>query len=501
MTPLKILQDARRNKQVLLFSFLITLLALAGIFYLGLVRQHYIVKSGIEAFTARLNNEFVDNELIADAVGVRFYQQRQAKLCGDLSQFIHQRDGSYAINAHQQNIDNHSGAIVAKYPGLEALCIYAATGFIAEKINQINGNNFYAHRYIVSHDGTFFYWFNAADAGRFNFTSSRMVVNPQEFFPQAPRYYDRLLMKDNATKGLSSTGIYEDKITGTSGYSIVSYIYDLTQRGLGYDIVGYLVYDHTQIELREQLHTAFMEKVPQFVNIYIHNRQGKGNICLNGQCDEQSVTGAYKLSDKYEVCYGISAHKFLFLSPFGLITLLLFFPLFWGIRKFILQLLTRQDYKNYTDILTGCLNRKALEVARRNGLSGYAVIVVDCNNFKFINDNLGHDTGDRALKVVAQRMLHAIRHGVDFVVRTGGDEFVVFLYRTSPEQAQKVAARIAAQVELHRFVEQGIVVPLSVSYGVAEVSDDLDAAINRADERMYQMKRAEHAVRGPAKNR
>ncbi|BDH44646.1 hypothetical protein TUM12370_06900 [Salmonella enterica subsp. enterica serovar Choleraesuis] len=494
MKSVKVLQDKLRRKQAATLSLLISTVLLAGLFYIGYEREKYIVSDGVKNFVIQLNNEFIDNELIADAVGVRYYQQRKAGRCGSETQFTHLEDDSYAINTHQPQIDNRRGAIVTRRPDLNALCIYDAAGFIAGKIHQINKDNYYAHRYIVAGDGSFLYWFNPVDSETFTFSSSMMAQDPRGFLGEPPRYYDRLLMKDNHTKAISSTNIYHDKITGTDGYSIVSYIYDLMQREISDDIIGYLVYDHTVSELRGQLQQAFGTRLPVYLNIHIHNRFNGQKLCLGGQCVDPVSPGRQVLSDKYEVIYSLNTLRFLFNGPMGYL-LLLAFPLLWLItRRIILILLNRLDMKNQRDPLTGCFNRKALDIVRRKDLNGYAVVQMDCNAFKHINDTLGHDTGDRALKIIAQRMLHGVRDNVDFVIRTGGDEFVIFLHHSSMEQAMRVAQRISGQIERHHFVERGTTVKLSVSYGIAEVTDDVDAAMREADERMYLMKRGRAAV-------
>ena len=117
------------------------------------------------------------------------------------------------------------------------------------------------------------------------------------------------------------------------------------------------------------------------------------------------------------------------------------------------------------------------------------VILFDCNKFKAINDSYGHQASDRALQAIADCMLNDVRANDDWVIRSGGDEFVVLLSDTDIAHAHMVAQRIAASIAVYPFSPQGHPVHLSVSWGVAPCVDSLDAAIQQADAQMYQMKK------------
>lgn len=153
------------------------------------------------------------------------------------------------------------------------------------------------------------------------------------------------------------------------------------------------------------------------------------------------------------------------------------------------------QYANY-DTLTGLANRRllldrlrhGLQRARRNG-EQLAVCYIDLDNFKTINDGLGHHLGDRLLKVVAQRLQSLLREN-DTVARQGGDEFVVVL-----EQAQATAVTELTE-RLLRAVAQPIVidqeqlhVTCSIGYSIFP-NDGMDAnsLLRHADTAMYQAK-------------
>jgi len=150
------------------------------------------------------------------------------------------------------------------------------------------------------------------------------------------------------------------------------------------------------------------------------------------------------------------------------------------------------------DALTGLPNRTllldrighALATARRSA-ERVAVLFVDLDRFKPINDALGHDVGDRVLQEIARRFEHGLRAS-DTVARLGGDEFVVVARVGCPEDAATIAAKLeraaSAPVRIGEHVLQ-----VGASTGIALGPDDATAPaelVRRADAAMYQCKRA-----------
>lgn len=123
----------------------------------------------------------------------------------------------------------------------------------------------------------------------------------------------------------------------------------------------------------------------------------------------------------------------------------------------------------------------------------FAVVVVDIDRFKQINDEFGHQAGDQVLKTIAQRMLAKTR-ATDTVARTGGDEFLVVLMGISDkdlvsQQSEKLAEAIAEPIHYNN-----IKINISASLGHALFPSDgktVDALIHSADDHMYQNKRCQ----------
>lgn len=154
------------------------------------------------------------------------------------------------------------------------------------------------------------------------------------------------------------------------------------------------------------------------------------------------------------------------------------------------------------DPLTGLPNRRLLLDRLSSALAGLgerpgtvAVLFLDLDRFKLVNDLLGHDAGDELLEVVGRRVRHAIRAD-DTAARFGGDEFVVLLERIpSRSAATSVAQTLIASIA-EPIVLQGTEMGVTASVGIAlsaSPGDDPDALLRDADAAMYQAKRAGQA--------
>lgn len=146
------------------------------------------------------------------------------------------------------------------------------------------------------------------------------------------------------------------------------------------------------------------------------------------------------------------------------------------------------------DGLTGCLNRAAFtrvveDHLSRNDPSAGALLVIDADFFKSINDSFGHHHGDQALVLIANAIRASLRQG-DITGRLGGEEFGVFLPKADLREAGRVAERIRTIVASVDFSPQGEPCSLSVSVGGAAFAQPMSFAelFRIADERLYAAK-------------
>jgi diguanylate cyclase (GGDEF)-like protein len=120
-----------------------------------------------------------------------------------------------------------------------------------------------------------------------------------------------------------------------------------------------------------------------------------------------------------------------------------------------------------------------------------AMLFVDLDGLKMINDTFGHRAGDEALIQVAALLAKGVRHS-DVVARIGGDEFGILLESSDEHAAQETAARLIDQISGCDFTHDGEALPLSVAIGVGMIDalDTAEAVMERADEAMYARKAA-----------
>ena len=156
-------------------------------------------------------------------------------------------------------------------------------------------------------------------------------------------------------------------------------------------------------------------------------------------------------------------------------------------------------YLSQHDLLTGLPNRgmgreriaQAIALAHRNR-QRVALLFVDLDNFKAINDSLGHQAGDDALKMAADRLRGAVRQS-DIVTRHGGDEFVLALSELDHAQDVTAIAALVMNQLVQPFVANDTDISMSCSIGIALFPDDgndYDTLLRLADIAMYQAKEA-----------
>ncbi len=169
----------------------------------------------------------------------------------------------------------------------------------------------------------------------------------------------------------------------------------------------------------------------------------------------------------------------------------------WSVNRMLRRQARTNAHLALHDVLTGLPNRAlfhdratvALQAAARDR-GGFALVLVDLDRFKEVNDTLGHHNGDALLRLVGDRLVAALR-GIDTVARLGGDEFGLVLPGSADEAAavaalERVRKAVGADVEL-----EGLPLNIEASIGVAFYpahGDDVDVLLQRADVAMYVAK-------------
>ncbi|MFI9653270.1 diguanylate cyclase [Guyparkeria sp. GHLCS8-2] len=158
--------------------------------------------------------------------------------------------------------------------------------------------------------------------------------------------------------------------------------------------------------------------------------------------------------------------------------------------------LKQSEAKLFRDNLTGLPNRLAfdhrvrLELARmRRDQSPLTLAIWDLDHFKEINDQLGHQAGDKTLIIVAKTFMNLIRD-VDLIARFGGEEFIMLLPAASGPDALKVVERIREKLARTKLRYRGKEIGVTASCGLAEFApgEELETVFTRADDALYQAK-------------
>ena len=151
-------------------------------------------------------------------------------------------------------------------------------------------------------------------------------------------------------------------------------------------------------------------------------------------------------------------------------------------RDALIDLPNRRGFMRHLDDLIARVDRYD---------DGAAMLYVDVDGLKQINDSFGHKAGDEALIYVAALLVAGVRKS-DYVARLGGDEFGILLERADDDSARETAARLGSQVADCEFCYDGSCLPLSVAIGVSLIGrgDTREAVMERADQAMYREKAA-----------
>jgi diguanylate cyclase (GGDEF)-like protein len=186
-----------------------------------------------------------------------------------------------------------------------------------------------------------------------------------------------------------------------------------------------------------------------------------------------------------------------------------FYPLDWG-RQILgwavilanitaqIELVQRLQHHADTDSLTEVANRRAFDAALERECaratlyqSHFAVMLIDVDNFKTINDRGGHSMGDSVLYSVARRIAHCLR-STDLLGRYGGDEFAILLPETALHEASRVADRIRDEIGMDavQIEQQAVPVTLSIGLTVYIPGDAADRRqlLEQADQALYSAK-------------
>lgn len=162
----------------------------------------------------------------------------------------------------------------------------------------------------------------------------------------------------------------------------------------------------------------------------------------------------------------------------------------------VINYFLRKKSKNdlLTDQLTGMYNRKILPTVKEKESKGfkYSVIMCDIDHFKRINDTYGHGVGDLVLSTVSEAIRTSFKEKLDFVIRYGGEEFLVFILNNKEEseflidRAEKLRAKVEA---LEILTKDMTLIKITISLGLhINIKGDTMDRVEIADQKLYEAK-------------
>jgi diguanylate cyclase (GGDEF)-like protein/PAS domain S-box-containing protein len=358
------------------------------------------------------------------------------------------------------------------------------------------------------------------------------AIHPPEEFEKIVEAYKKLYSTGEPIKALSSTFIRKD---GSRGFAEISAFPMRNEKG---DIIGFRGVSHDVTE-RVRMEEALRQSEEKYRTILEEIEEGYYEVDLAGNIKfvnraacrqfgyseeeligsnyrvyvpKEDVKGVYKAWNKvYRTGEPLKSYPFATVRKDGTQIFVenSVSPIrnkegtIIGFRAVSRDVTQRKQFEQKLadmathDSLTGLPNRTLLSdrltmglaLSRRSG-NKLAVLMLDLDRFKVINDTMGHDVGDQLLKAVAERLTSVLRKS-DTVARIGGDEFVLVLPQVpSPDNAAKLAQRIL-DVFREPFVFDGHQLNITTSIGIAVYPDDgkeIHVLLKNADNAMYRAK-------------
>jgi diguanylate cyclase (GGDEF)-like protein len=430
---------------------------------------------------------FDENENIADAITTKFTITKKNSLCSIPK--VYKDNGFYGFNYSSASTTTPVyGTLLALQPVSKMTeCLVYSANIIQSTLANSDLTTKNGFRYLITDKTKMIYSFQRLEYPRFNIKTSKMFQDLHAYIPMIPDYYKRKLTNSIMSKGTVATPLYLDIITNANTYSVVSFVYDLNDSKTP---VAYLLYDHTTGELNALIKNIIGDK--DWVTYYVQEVSTKKNMCINNCHASQPLLTeriSTHLSTTFRLESEINILKSIYAFPaFKFIAIILFF-VGLVLQNVIHKWLIRSMADSFIDPLTGLYTRKISPfIEKKMKYKGY-VSMIDCNKFKEINDLFGHSAGDQVLIFIGQAIKTELR-SQDIAVRYGGDEFLVVMLVDEVKKAQQIMKRIQQRIGARTFTFGENTVTPRISFGIAQLRDNLSQSIQYADEKMYVMKKA-----------
>jgi diguanylate cyclase (GGDEF)-like protein len=479
------------SKQVAIAVTLIVFMLAAILFiYISYRRQISVAETVANEFSRVIESDLHYNENFSDAVSVLYLRLKSSRYqLGDVGQEYDKQHRIYGINLFADRTNNaFMGTLQSDESLTRDKLLLARAVDLAMHIESRNSH--YSHisrRYFLSKQDDFIYITSKVPLSEYVFKSGRGRGYGLFSHIETRGYLYQKLHDDPDARFGELSPVYLDSLSGDPVITVQHVVFDQSQ-GMKDKVLGSLCFDYQREDLLAIARSLEIDQQDNFLNIYLLDKESHTELGVLG-VDNRGRRVRSAINDRYEVIVSIDPLRY-YLASTGrsdLLILALLSLCFLGLGLIYDRILRAQRRNSLTDPLTGLYNRAWLEkYDTRSGLRARTIVMLDCNDFKTINDTWGHQMGDMALKHVAKSIIHRIQQNRDYAVRMGGDEFLITFSQEGSEAAEACMRRIAHDIGL--FSAE---VPLSVSYGVCELTPGmtLSEAMSRADSRMYKVKK------------
>lgn len=283
---------------------------------------------------------------------------------------------------------------------------------------------------------------------------------------------------------------------------------------IGYDIVDFDMTDVIDAMNRDEIKFNLVESSNAKGLIYLEPIYSIGNLSLYAEGNKtvhiREIEGCeaflyYEIANR-ELFSDINKLKIIILIGCTLAIVIMVILTNLLVVKSAGKILTiteksKEKYKEYAikDTLSGAYSRRffdnwvedQLEIKENNKDFNYTAVILDVDRFKMINDSFGHLGGDKAIHAVSCVLLATVR-AEDYVIRYGGDEFLILFKDCTEEQAISIMERVMDKIKNIDVIKFNI----SISYGVQKITSpkNIYDAIRTADEKMYEVKKQKNIL-------
>lgn len=479
------------SKQIAIAVTLIVFMLAAILFsYISYRRQISVAETVANEFSRVIESDLHYNENFSDAVSVLYLRLKSSRYpLGKVGHEYDKQHRIYGINlfANQTN-SAFMGTLQSDEPLTTDKLLLARAVDLAMRIESRKSH--YSHisrRYFLSKRDDFIYITSKVPLTEYVFKTRRGRGYGLFSHIETRGYLYQKLHDDPEARFGELSPVYLDSLSGDPVITVQHVVFDQSQ-SMKDKVLGSLCFDYLQEDLAAIARSLGINQQDDFLNIYLQDKESRTELGVLG-VDNRGKKVRSAINERYEVIVSIDPLRY-YLAPTGrgdVWILALLSLCFLGLGLIYDRILRAQRHDSLTDPLTGLYNRAWLKkYDTRRVLRASTIVMLDCNDFKAINDTWGHQMGDMALKHVAKSIAHRIQPGRDYAVRMGGDEFLIIFSQSGTDSVEACMRRITHDIGL--FSAE---VPFSASYGICELTPgmSLSEAMSLADSRMYRIKK------------